>query len=304
MIDCINNAEITSNTYGAIFYGYHPLYYKDDNGNAVEFLFDGCVNNADVSMGYASMFFGNPTGMEEAVANNEFDLTITNCDNNKNINGINSSHYLVPSINSTTLTTELAGLESEIQSNSSNKLDPQKLTTGGTLEGFTYSIDSDKKIDVTAPTDDENVSYYVVSVGSYFHLYSNDANAPRPYNGTEQYVVTETIMAENLNAGVSLKYYGIADANYGSAGTGIFCQISPDYEYETYATRTNNDQTYYELPLLRNGALIDGFYRCYAQVNPTTKEPVTGYANPAFINVTAYDDNGNVLGFAKEVDPA
>lgn len=72
MIDCTNNANITGNIYGGIFYGYYPLNRDADD----DILFSGCVNKGDVTMRNAAMFFGNPS-VDNVMSDADEDMTLS-----------------------------------------------------------------------------------------------------------------------------------------------------------------------------------------------------------------------------------
>lgn len=296
---CTNKAEINGNIYGGIFYGYYPLFVTY-NGEPIKYVFDHCSNEADVTMKYASMFFGNPSTIENKLTAGTLDVTITNCSNTNEIRGTVSSHYFAPSLSGAALTGNILENEEAIQSeDSTNSLPADKLTVGEDPAGFTYSIGGDGTITINAPTNRTDVSYYLVAVSSYCYLYSDldGIDESKRYGGTDRYSVVERIDADDLATyGVTLKYYGIADADYGQAGTGVMC-INKANELTTYATRTANGSTYYVLTQLSER--MDGLYYRYAMLG-NEGTPVSGCNSPSFVDVTAFDGNGNVVGFAKE----
>lgn len=297
MFHCTNQAEINGNIYGGIFYGYYPI-YVNYNSQPVKYEFDYCCNKADVTMKYASMFFGNPTSIENKLTDGSLDVTITNCSNTGEIRGTVSSHYFAPSLEGTTLSGKVLEKENAIQAETTNTLPAEKLTIGEEPAGFTYSVNADRSISITSPSNLSNVSYYVVSVSSYCYMYSYDESLPtdKKYNGTDRYSVTERIDAQDLETyGVTLKYQGIADGTYGESGTSIIC-YNKEGNLETYLTRVADGVTYYTLPLLTD--LVDGKYQRYAHMENDI--PVPGTNVPYFLDVSAFDVDGNVLGFAKE----
>lgn len=292
MINCTNNANITGNIYGGIFYGYYPL----NRGAKDDIVFDGCVNNGNVTMRNASMFFGNPS-VDNVMASAEdgFTITIQNCKNEGEIRGTVSAHYFVSS-----LTTELAtdGFSAKMESAllgktsenitphvvSNNALSENNLLVGAELDGFTVSVDEDKDICITAPTSAESIEYYIVSVSSYVTLYNDETHQT---GGTDRYTVSETVYPDDLT--VNLKYYGVADSDFGSAGSAI------ETMENSFATRVNDGNVYYTIEKWPDDALYDNLYQRYAsaqsgqEVTPSCKEP-------AFLTVTAFNADNEIVG--------
>ncbi len=293
MRNCTNEAVIDGNIYGSIFYGYCPLYTTANGTADTKYVFDSCTNTADVTLKYAAMFFGNPSGIEAALQSGNLVVEVTNCTNTGEIRGINSSHYFAPSLNSADLTGQMQTKEQAIQ-DANQGLAAGQLTVGERPENFTYTITSDKTIIINAPSNDSNIAYYVVSVGSYCQMYAPDQKL---YGGTDRYAVTEKITASALQkkGTAALKYYGIADADYGSAGTSIRC-TNKEGGRAIYTTRQNEGEVYYTLKPLDE--LADGKYQRYAYME--NGHPMSGCQAPAFVDVTAFDKDDHVVGFAKE----
>lgn len=300
MDSCVNEAKIDGSIYGGIFYGYYPLFVKDDAGNPVKYVFNDCHNRANVTMKYAAMFFGNPTTIENKLTEGTLNLTITNCTNENEIRGTVSSHYFAPSLGGAELTGKMLEMENKIMAESTNDLSDELLTIGTPLEGFTYSVDpTTKEISVTAPTNVSNVSYYVVSVASYCSWYAPDSvECPEDerFGGTNRYAVTEKIYADELAAnGVQLKYYGIADEGFGEDGEVIVCTDKGD-KLAFYNTQVVNETGYYTLSPLKE--LINGKFQQYAHME--NGKPVPGVSEPYFLDVVAFNADGKILGYAKE----
>lgn len=299
MDNCVNEAKIDGSIYGGIFYGYYPLFVKDDAGNSVKYVFNNCHNRADVTMKYAAMFFGNPTTIEDKLKAGTLDLSITNCTNEKEIRGTVSSHYFAPSLQSADLTGKMLEMENKITKESTNVLPVDYLTIGQPLDGFTYSVDPQtKEIKVTAPTNVSDVSYYLVSVSSYCYWYAPDSvqiPEDKRFGGTNRYTVTEKINADQLaTKEVQLKYYGIADYNYGEAGKSIIC-TAEDGTKAIYKTRVVDGVGYYTLSPLKH--LINDKFQQYAHME--NGKPVSGVNEPYFLDVVAFNADGKILGYAK-----
>lgn len=301
MQDCTNEAEIKGNIYGSIFHGYYPLYVETDSGNEVTYVFDNCDNKADVTMQNAAMFFGNPNTIENNLNNNKLKVTIINCDNDKTIRGTVSSHYYAPSLNGKALTGKMLEEENKLTStatDNTNSLSTEQLTVGEEPTNFTYTINDKKSISINEPADTSDISYYIVSVSSYYSLYWDNENIPVDdrFGGTNRYSVTERISASDLDDyGVTLKYYGIADPGYGQSSTSIAC-LDQNNNYIEYEVQDVDGNMYYTLPRLTS--LVDGKYQRYAKL--VDGVPVSGTNEPAFVNVTAFDADGYIVGFAKE----
>lgn len=299
MDNCVNEAKIDGSIYGGIFYGYYPLFVKDDAGNPVKYVFNNCHNRADVTMKYAAMFFGNPTTIEDKLKAGTLELSITNCTNEKEIRGTVSSHYFAPSLESTDLTGKMLEMENTIMEESTNVLSKDLLTVGKPLEGFTYSVDPQtKKITVTPPANVNDVSYYLVSVSSYCYWYAPDSvQMPddKRFGGTNRYTVTEKINADQLaTKGVQLKYYGIADEGFGEQGQTIKC-FNKNGKITSYKTRLVNETGYYTLSPLDK--LINDKFQQYAHME--NGKPVPGVSEPYFLDVVAFNADGKILGYAK-----
>lgn len=87
MQNCNNYANISGDTYAAVFSGYYPLPatgYPSDS----YFKFIDCENHGDVTLRYAGLFFGNPTGLRA-----DRNITFEGVKNYGAIRGIESSHF-------------------------------------------------------------------------------------------------------------------------------------------------------------------------------------------------------------------
>lgn len=296
MKNCTNGANITGNIYGGIFYGYYPI----NRGANDDIVFDGCVNTANVTMRNASMFFGNPSVDDVmASADEGFTITIKNCRNEGVIRGTVSAHYFVSSlsqglaengiskkIEETILGRTTETITPHIVEN--NSLLESKLLVGPQLEGFAVSVDTDKSITITAPTnvaDREAISYYMVSVSSYVTLYDE---LTKETGGTDRYSVTEDVYpssTDETTISATLKFYGAADDNYREAGTPVF----------VYPTRSDDNNVYYSIEKWSDGELFDGRYQRFAHA--TEGQDITpSFVAPSFLTVTAFDENNQIVG--------
>lgn len=299
MTDCTNEAKISGDIYGGIFYGYYPLY--TDN---VSYEFTRCVNNANVVMRNAAMFFGNPTTINEKLANNALSLTITGCENNAIIRGTVSAHYLAPSLDGIgypAASTALAAKETAIMADSTNTLpaaptadQPCGLQTGNALTGFTYTIDADKSIHFTVPSGGESsnsIAKYVVSVSSYVCWWNTVENR-FDGAGDRATVVQEITANGSASYTADIKYYGFADDDYGTPGDDV----------NGLWTQTDGTNTYYTLEKYDEedpSSMPQEKYQVYATNNLNEAgAPGNGCVAPEFITVAAIKADGTVIDFA------
>lgn len=87
MENCNNYANINGDTYAAVFSGYYPLPasgYPSDS----YFKFIDCENHGDVTLRYAGLFFGNPTGLRA-----DRNITFDGVKNYGVIRGIDTAHF-------------------------------------------------------------------------------------------------------------------------------------------------------------------------------------------------------------------
>ena len=87
MDSCNNYANINGNTYAAVFSGYYPLPasgYPSDS----YFKFIDCENHGNVTLRYAGLFFGNPTGLRA-----DRNITFEGVKNHGAIRGTETAHF-------------------------------------------------------------------------------------------------------------------------------------------------------------------------------------------------------------------
>lgn len=87
MDSCNNYANIEGDTYAAVFSGYYPLPAKDYPLDSY-FKFIDCENHGDVTLRYAGLFFGNPTGLRE-----DRHISFDGVKNYGEIRGYESAHF-------------------------------------------------------------------------------------------------------------------------------------------------------------------------------------------------------------------
>lgn len=296
MKDCTNYADITGDIYGAVFHGYYAM------NTSGTYTFDNCVNEGNIKLRNAAMFFGNPSTMNSKLQAG-LEVNITNCHNNSAIGGTISAHYFAPSLNEQNYPAEetyLADAEDGMLTESANSPvteGPQGDLCWGMTSKLQGSIAADNSISFTY--DDEalsSVDHFIVTVSSYVnrwnpHYFDEDTQTFKPsWDGTTRYSVSETIPAtgdESYDA--DLMYYGVADANYGFEGSKI-CDwrtvYSPDFENLYYMLEQNH---------LNEGLDVT----CYATtaLNSQGQPAGNGFTNPSFATVYAIDGSGNIIDF-------
>lgn len=289
MYNCTNNAVISGPIYGSVFHGYYPMVGSS-------YVFDNCVNEKNVTLNYAGMFFGNSTNLESRLS--EISLTIKDCKNNATIRGTQGAKYLsAPIGGSYTDTSEMQKVES--------LLNPAEISVVGAvmtyhnIEAITGSgclIPTSESVDFGAELDGEDikithsdgVASYSVAVGAYVNMWNVELNK---FDGTDRVSVTETIDATNVSNGATLtatlKAYGFADSNFGEE----------DFNVLTYAVRYGDDEkSYYAVN--NNVLYYDSTIRHYVSNVVGDNGPVgEGSKEAQFITVSAYDSTGTLIGF-------
>lgn len=297
MSNCVNNAAISGPIYGSVFHGYYP--YVGTN-----YVFENCVNNADVTLNYAGMFFGNSTNLETRLS--AINLTIEGCKNNATIRGLQGAKYLSAPIGGTySETSNMQRIESLLNpadttadstsTNASHSI--EAITgTGSLISVVGTAIDAELDGDTIKITHDSEagIANYVVSVGAYVNMWDTDVG---DFNGTDRFAVTETISASGVSDDTVLsstvKAYGFADSNF---GTSSFTFINGNL---VYLVQDSSETYYYDV---RNDDVHYGTCKYYVSKSTTTTEngtkiPAGGSSKAAqFITVAAYDINGVMLG--------
>ena len=306
MTNCVNDAKITGNIYGSVFHGYYPLFV----GEACKYKFENCVNNGDVTMQYAGMFFGNSSSVEGKVLVDSLYLTITGCKNSGMIRGTNGAKYFAAPVsefgsNMQAVEDVLMPLAEEststvVDTDNHRNIERVQIVNGGALcegialDGFAASYDGDT-ITVTRPTNETDVSYYLVSVGAYVKLWYGAVSS---FYGTDRYAVTQRIDKGSIAATADntfvpeLKIYGFADSNVGT----LFGVVSGQLVF-----KDSDNSLYYHVP---NTPLGDGFTRYVSDAVNEKGQPVGGGTAPAeIVTVAAYKANGTMLDSVTVIAP-
>lgn len=301
MDGCVNDASITGSIYGSVFHGYYPM----NVGATAPYQFINCVNNGDVTMQYAGMFFGNSSSMEGKVGREELYLTIEGCKNNGVIRGTAGAKYFAAPVSE--FGSGMQTVENMIKpvgpgevrgaTTSPYAIEPVvlegsgALCVGNELTGFSATLNG-QDVTVTCPSDDSEIDYYVISVSAYTKLWDSSKNA---FDGsTGRYTVSQKINKSATTAGQSfvpkLKVYGFADWNVGTADTSIIVstvsgtKIYPVYKY--------NDERYYHMNNSVPGEGLTG----YISNSVENGNPAGGGATAAeIVTVAAYQADGTML---------
>lgn len=293
MSNCVNNAAISGPIYGSVFHGYYP--YVGTN-----YVFENCVNNADVTLNYAGMFFGNSTNLESRLS--AINLTINGCENNATIRGLQGAKYLsAPIGGSYSDTSEMQKVESilnskvDVISGAANTYENVKEIGGtgavcvGSVEtGFTATLE-DGIISITRPSGTSNITKYVVAVGAYVNMWNISANK---FDGTDRFSVTQDIFTsdfgDELTITADLPVIGFSDSNYGTGRDTIL----------NYPVRYDSSENYY-YDVQNSIEHYDNTYRLYVSTALTENGTPAGNGTKAaqFVTVSAYNASGELCGF-------
>ena len=293
MTNCVNNADISGNIYGGVFYGYYPIYI----GETCPYKFTNCTNNGDITMQYAGMFFGNSSSLEGKVGDDSLYLTISGCKNNGKIRGTTNAKYFaapvaefdgnMQKIEDLLIPAEGANAEG---TRSNTNINVDRITGSGSLcikqplTDFSAVLNDDCSITVNRATDESEVSYYVVSVSSYVNLWYAEAHT---FYGTDRYTVRESFAKGDLTGDSftpTIMAYGVADSNFGEE----------DDQINGYATRYGDDgKLYYTV----NNAVPTGagFYRYVSNQLLNGQTVGNGCKQAEIITVSAYNSEGALL---------
>lgn len=295
MINCTNNADISGNTYAGVFVGYYPL-----DPNTGKFTFTNCVNNGEINLKHAGMFFGNNTGFLGAAGiayafneNNpsESKIVFSNCKNDGTIAGTDSANLF-------------AGRPGGMNDSISDNYETYLRNNGGMGDGDIICIDNDLTMSLTyningtmaLEKDSGNtVDYYVVSVYTYVNVYGKEQNNPDAVYvnfGTDRYGVSETIPASVENPGVTVKYYGVCD--YPNGTPGLTLDESTGVPIATYS-----GQNYYWINHDMPYSSAEGYDFFYFVDEPGSSAIKVV---PDIATLSAYSSNGTLLGIVNAIE--
>lgn len=297
MSNCVNNAAISGPIYGSVFHGYSP--YVGTN-----YVFENCVNNANVTLNYAGMFFGNSTNLETRLS--AINLTINGCVNNGTIQGLQGAKYLSAPIGGTySATSEMQKVESllnsaeaTVEGASTTYPNVQTITGKGKLvpdsegAGFSATLNG-SDIEITLTNQTSGIAKFVVSVSAYVNMWDVNVGTSGGFNGTDRVSVTQEIPIselENNAVTAGIKAYGFADSNYGND--------AEEYMVDDYVElRSGTDGKYY-YPVDNDTSYYNGtiYYYVSKELNDTGSPAGNGAKAPQFITVAAYNSEGTMLG--------
>ena len=296
MENCTNDAKITGSIYGSVFHGYYALFV----GESAPYQFINCVNNGDVTLLYAGMFFGNSSSLEGKVGRNELYLTIADCENNGKIRGTAGARYFaapVSEFGSGMDTVEdmikpLADGEQRAETQSPYAIEPVvlgemgALYEGHSLDGFSATLNG-YDITVNCPSSNE-VDHYITSVSTYVNAWDGFQNM---FNGTDRVTVSQRMDVndiQNNSFQPTLKAYGFADDGVGAFnGT----TITGVQNYKVYAY---NDKLYYRISNDENPNT--GFKNYVSNVLGEDGQPVGGGAKDAeIVTISAFNADGMMI---------
>ena len=296
MSNCVNNADMNGVTYASVFVGYYPL---DKDG---QYNFVNCVNNGEISLRHAGMFFGNNSGfvsnqeLKEAFAFHENNvqqnkIQFSGCKNNGVIQGTDSAELF---------SGRPAGQNDEVSEAYETYLRSDAVGCMGdedsvrVLEddlGINLTYDTEGNLTATLATEEPSSGYvidhYVVSVYTYLNSYALSLSSyDWIYNGTILYGTEQTIDADVSNPTVDLKYYGVCD--YPATTEGLtFEDPIGGLDVVSY-----NGAKYYWVDNL-TPYIVDSEYEYYWFVdyyeNNATK------AAPNLVTISAYTADGTLL---------
>ncbi len=294
MNNCVNKINMVGSGYSSVFFGYYPAYYSEGHQRDIEFI--NCTNYGNLTTNMAGMFFGNSTGLDNYIG--DIKLVIENCVNNGSILGRNSAYYLCAaaanegefSDGSTSGKIEDVLVKGSESPYAAQFEDIQKITgtpnvigKAPTLEGFSAIWNSDNTISFTPATNNEEVAYYRVRVGSYLHAWDTENNK---FFGTYLYTVEQRYNSDAVTGMESVKAelmaYGFADSDYGPQTEVVLSYPVCDVNGEKFYFIQNTD---------------GNIFQYYATGNLNDEgTPVDNMAvPPAVVIVTAYGVDNNTL---------
>lgn len=285
MTDCVNYADISSNSYGSVFYGYYPI------GDA-PVTFTRCVNKGTISMRHAAMFFGNNSLFcgERATyfAFNSADpsqnkIQFVDCKNDGKILGTSSANLFATRASGDGATDTLSeAYESYLRSDTVGCMMEDSVQIIGKDLGMALYSDIDGNLTMTASTNTD-VAYYIVSVYSYVNIFRTSDDT---WYGTDRFGTQEKL--ENGNTQITLKKYGVCDYMMDTEGL----TTEPNTVGGLTVVKYNNTP-YYWLDVMQDH---NEFYWTVSK----TGEPAIK-STPDIITLAAYSSNGTLLGTVSDV---
>ena len=280
MKNCANYADISSSSYGSVFYGYYPI-------ASGMITFTNCVNYGEITMRHAAMFFGNNTVFpgSSLYAFHQEDpdqnmIQFIGCENRGSIRGSQSAYLF---------STRAAGDDAV-----SDAYEGYLRTMGcnkGTVSvldnelGMKLYADDQGNLTMKPAAEGKNVDHYVVSVYSYVNVFKT---VDQSRYGTTRFGTQETL--SNGNTTITLKKYGVCDYPLGTTG------MNPSGLIAGMKVVEYDGKHYYWLDSSKPG---DFYYK----VNSGDEAGIK--SSPDIVTLAAYDANGKLLGtVSDETKPA
>lgn len=215
MDSCNNYANINGNTYAAVFSGYYPLPasgYPSDS----YFKFIDCENHGNVTLRYAGLFFGNPTGLRA-----DRNITFEGVKNHGAIRGTETAHFFSSDAGANDYFVGTGYFNTQ-----ENVLDPKDSITGEPLSNSSMRLACDdekcpnhdtkgtisaenelKDLDVEVVSAEDGTKYYRVQNANSNYTYKITAyhyvsiflkqNGELVPDGTDRVSITEDVTATN-----------------------------------------------------------------------------------------------------------
>ena len=300
MQDCVNEINMIGSGYSSVFFGYYPAYTDIDGVDKTEDMrieFINCKNNGSLTTNRAGMFFGNSTGLDNYIG--RIQLLIQGCENNGSILGFASANYLCaaaaqdgeynPGNPSDIIEQILAGTASAEDEAKYPKIQkvggtPNTLGKAPTIDGFEAQWNTDNTITFKPATNDNDVAYYKVRVGSYVHIWNPETNK---FFGTYLYTVDQEFTSESVAGMESVKAdlmaYGFADSGYAETS---------EYICGYPVCEGDNGEMYY---VIKNDSESKTQYYATTELITPTQPADNGTIAPDVVIVTAYDADNVVL---------
>lgn len=195
MEDCVNYADITGPTYASVFYGYYPLPANGYPTDA-DVQIKNCKNHGNVTLRYAGLVFGNPSGLKESRK-----ITITGLENYGTICGTESAHYFSSDAGGTAYKYNSYFIDNEKALKDSGKMTLRcedvdcghrgqtgELIDGIELRGLSISVAPNNAYKIEAPVN-RPVDHYTVTVYRYVNIFDSEDI----WQGTDRISYTERI---------------------------------------------------------------------------------------------------------------
>lgn len=285
MTNCTNYADISSSSYGSVFYGCYPV-----SGGKITFT--NCINKGTISMRHAAMFFGNNSAFLQTdvyafnkAAPEMNRIQFVGCKNEGFIKGTESANLFSTRAGGRT---DPIGddYEEYLRSDTVGCMEKGSVELLGQNLGMALYSDANGNLTMTPATPDKNVAHYVVSVYSYVNVFNNSDGS---WYGTTRFGVSQELDATEPYD-ITVKKYGVCDYEPGTLDL-----QSETGEFKDMSVVTYRGKPYYWMDSyeLRNGGEF------YWGVSRT--EPFGHKDSPDIVTLAAYSANWTLLGTVTDV---